>query len=943
MDNIPFKTILFLILLPLFSFAQQGTVQGVLTTEADGLPLPGASIIVKGTSIGVQTDFDGKYSIKCHAGDILVVTYVGMTPREIRVTTEMFGFEQTVFVERIPVKTIESDAYSKALKSTKKESFKVPDIDDSKHTFNKNGSYNQFYRIKAIAIKPENVNLTYFDPDIYFEVGLNSTTSFQYVKDKNLPELQNKFSQGATENGALAFLGPETGNVFSYGPDLNTLEFDGANYSFDTNGQLVPLGNGNGKNAAAYNNDIFNTAINTSNNLYFNVETRNWIANIDYLTKSSEDLFGRTRSNANDVMLSFKTTKYPSKKLNWDTFVKYGKRINNLPNINGFTNNLLLNSWITPTSFDNSQGSLLSDNTQRSFSPSDYNNPEWLLNNNRNYDANDLFVVSLQNRIEPLNDFHIKSNLNYKSTKNEQNFGLVANTIGYEDGYLSNKIIKRNKFNSTLIFDFDKDIGDFDLELNSSNTFSHENLEYQFKESEGFDDFSFSNPNNSSVVKNNLNQNLLRLKQSVAFSYSSDSKLIFSNTSFSSSIQGSKWFLPTSVLSVDLLDFIDIYDFNYFSFNVKSAFDVGSMPLFYNNQSHNGLELTPSESLNYTSNIDLFTNENIMLEEKHDYSFGTYISFDALGIDWTFEGSFFGSKTEGSVFPVLNNNTFQLQNIADVSNKGFEFDLNAYKYFNRLKWDISINFFTNNTKVLKLYDSQERIPIAGFQSVSKNLIVGESAGIIVGSAYARDEQNDVLIDANGYPIVDAEQQIIGDPTPDFTLGFSNSLKWKKLKLSFVLNYQKGGDVWNGTQNVLNYFGMSQQSADQRGITNYLFNGVTEQGNPNTTAVDFYNPVNGIENNRFVRYGFEGVAEDAIEDASFFNLKTIEISYDFGNEDDSFFRQFEIAFYANNLVTFTKYRGASPQSSLFDTNSGNNLNFFNTPLITEIGFKAKLKI
>ena len=192
-------------------------------------------------------------------------------------------------------------------------------------------------------------------------------------------------------------------------------------------------------------------------------------------------------------------------------------------------------------------------------------------------------------------------------------------------------------------------------------------------------------------------------------------------------------------------------------------------------------------------------------------------------------------------------------------------------------------------------------------------------------------------------MVDAQQQIIGDPTPDFTFGFYNSLEWNNFKFNFTLNYQKGGDVWNGTQNVLNYFGTSQQSADQRRITNYVFNGLTQQGNPNTTIVDFYNPENGIENNRFVRYGFEGVAEDAIEDASFFNLKTIQVSYDFGKDNDSFFRQFEIGFYANNLFTFTKYRGASPQSSLFDTNSGNNLNFFNTPLITEVGFKAQLKI
>ncbi len=943
MGKVPLKIIFFLLFIPIMSFAQRGVVKGVLTTETDGLPLPGASIIIKGTAKGVLTDFDGNYSINCNVGDVLVVTYVGMTSREIKVTAEMFGVEKRIFVEQIPVKTIESDAYNKALKSVKQESFQIPDLEDSKQTFNKNGTYNQFQRIKTIDIKPQHVHLTYFDPDIYFEVGMNSTLSFQYVKNNNLPELQNKFSQGATQNGALTFLGPETGNVFSYGPSVNSLEFDGTNYNFDSNGQLVPLGNGNGKKANAYDNTLFNTAINTSNNIFFNVESYNWIANIDYINKSSDDIFGRNRSTTNDVILSYKTTKYQDRKLDWNTFVKYGKRINNQPNINGFINNLLLNSWITPNSFSNTQGTIIADNTQRSFNPSNYNNPEWLFNNNKNFDVNDLFVVSLQNDIEPSDDFKIQTHVNYKTTENDQNFGLVANTVGFEDGYLSHKTIKKNTFNGTLLLDYEKYIGEIELKLNSVTNYSHDNLKYAFKESEGYDDFSFSNPNSSTLTEHQRHRNTVNLKQDISITHSKGVEVGLCTNSYVSSIQGDKWFLPTTRVQLNLLDLIDIYDFRYIYLSASSAYNINEMPLFYTNQSHNSLTLSPSESLNYTSNIDLFANESIELEEKHDYNFSTKVGFRILNANWNFEANYFGSKTEGSVFPVLENNVFQLQNIADINNRGLELVLEASNYSNELKWNANINFFTNNTEVLKVYNAQERVAIAGFNSVSKNLIVGEPAGIIVGSAYARDEQANLIIDVNGYPMVATEQRIIGDPTPDFTLGFFNALEWKNFKFNFTLNYQKGGDVWNGTQNVLNYFGTSQQSADERGITNFVFDGITQQGNPNTTNVDFYNPTNGIENNRFVRYGFEGVAEDAIEDASFLNLKSIQISYDFGKDYDSFFRQFEIGFYANNLFTFTKYSGASPQSSLFDTNSGNNLNFFNTPLITEVGFKAQLKI
>ncbi|MEM8520415.1 SusC/RagA family TonB-linked outer membrane protein [Flavobacterium sp. PL12] len=59
-----------------FSFAQQKTVSGVVS-DASG-PIPGVNVLIKGTQSGVQTNFDGKYSIQASAGDQLVFTFIGM-------------------------------------------------------------------------------------------------------------------------------------------------------------------------------------------------------------------------------------------------------------------------------------------------------------------------------------------------------------------------------------------------------------------------------------------------------------------------------------------------------------------------------------------------------------------------------------------------------------------------------------------------------------------------------------------------------------------------------------------------------------------------------------------------------------------------------------------------------------------------------------------------
>jgi TonB-linked SusC/RagA family outer membrane protein len=66
-----------------FSFAQEKTVTGTVTEKLG--PLPGANVVVKGTTNGVQTDFDGKYSIKAKAGDVLEISFTGYGTKTVAV------------------------------------------------------------------------------------------------------------------------------------------------------------------------------------------------------------------------------------------------------------------------------------------------------------------------------------------------------------------------------------------------------------------------------------------------------------------------------------------------------------------------------------------------------------------------------------------------------------------------------------------------------------------------------------------------------------------------------------------------------------------------------------------------------------------------------------------------------------------------------------------
>ncbi|MGS2727302.1 SusC/RagA family TonB-linked outer membrane protein [Psychroserpens sp. BH13MA-6] len=81
------KTLTLLLLLVVqLSLAQEQTISGTVS-DASGQPVPGVNIIVKGTTTGTQTDFDGNYTIKSSEGNVLVFSYLGLKTQEIVVGT----------------------------------------------------------------------------------------------------------------------------------------------------------------------------------------------------------------------------------------------------------------------------------------------------------------------------------------------------------------------------------------------------------------------------------------------------------------------------------------------------------------------------------------------------------------------------------------------------------------------------------------------------------------------------------------------------------------------------------------------------------------------------------------------------------------------------------------------------------------------------------------
>src|SRR5688572_14847383 len=216
---------------------------------------------------------------------------------------------------------------------------------------------------------------------LYLSGSFNS--GFEIKRINQLPGSQNEYVQGRSMNGNLVWRGAETNELFSYGPSVNTLEFDGSNYEYDVNGKLVTTGSGNGQKTNVYENSLFRTATLLSQSLI--VQGRYLSKGHQYSTRiklgqSRENTFIKYNKNISQNFSSFFEAVIGTATIS----ATYGNLTDKFSNSNryGFLNRAYQNSILTPVNFDNTQGTVIG-NDQRSYS-NEADNPFFLLEDNSN-------------------------------------------------------------------------------------------------------------------------------------------------------------------------------------------------------------------------------------------------------------------------------------------------------------------------------------------------------------------------------------------------------------------------------------------------------------------------------------------------------------------------------------------------------------------------------
>jgi len=256
--------------------------------------------------------------------------------------------------------------------------------------------------------------------------------------------------------------------------------------------------------------------------------------------------------------------------------------------------------------------------------------------------------------------------------------------------------------------------------------------------------------------------------------------------------------------------------------------------------------------------------------------------------------------------------TSYLINAGEVSNKGFDFAVSANVLkVDDFEWTTSLNGTYLKNKVVKLTAQEPRLysgVLGGICDDGTNIITeGEAIGSFYGYRWAG-------IDADGYdtyytadgsttrnPDPTLDRVVLGRSTPDFTLGWNNSLQYKNWSLNAFFNSAFGAKRLN----VLR-FAMNEMIGNSR-----MF---TEAGHIEGIGTLWTDP-SRTENNVT-----KANSSKFLENANYFRCENITLSYNLP-KDLTKFADVLLSFSVQNLFTITGYKGSNPAGFSFSSSAG----------------------
>jgi TonB-linked SusC/RagA family outer membrane protein len=237
-----------------------------------------------------------------------------------------------------------------------------------------------------------------------------------------------------------------------------------------------------------------------------------------------------------------------------------------------------------------------------------------------------------------------------------------------------------------------------------------------------------------------------------------------------------------------------------------------------------------------------FWGPNLALKPEFakSYEVGTELGFfdDRLGLDVTY----YQKETDDQIVQNIRGSYgtgFVLFNMngATTRNHGLEVSLRGTPIRTQdFSWDILANFDRARGKVISLPRDLPESYVSDtwlYGNVRDGQSPGMSTMALTGMFLERNDKGQLLIDPEtGLPIRSSDFIDRGfDRQPDFTVGLSNTLRYKRFTFDVLLDIRKGGDIYNGTERYLTLRGLSTRTLDREQPR--VIEGVLKDGNENS--------------------------------------------------------------------------------------------------------------
>ncbi len=296
-------------------------------------------------------------------------------------------------------------------------------------------------------------------------------------------------------------------------------------------------------------------------------------------------------------------------------------------------------------------------------------------------------------------------------------------------------------------------------------------------------------------------------------------------------------------------------------------------------------------------------------------------------------------------------------NVGSVQNRGIEIDFNSVNIKGRdFNWTTNFNISFNRNKILSLANNNTPYP-AGFASwVQVGQPIGAFRGYKVAGIFQTQAEIDAVnaaakaksgsstatyqvattapgdikfADLNGDGIItSADQQIIGSAQSKFYGGFSNTISYKFVDLTFLFQYSYGNQIYNNTL------------AFSEGMNTIYgqFAEVLNRWTPTNTDTNIPRAVYGDPNTN------TRTSDRFLDDGSYLRMKNLNLGFNIPSDiaNKIHVRKIRVFAAAQNLFTVTKYRGFDPEVSTFNsTATSQGTDFLTAPQAKTFTFGVNL--